>query len=632
MLCHLPVAYPDELLYSVIARYIVHVGAKDASTAVVHIFGRKMIARVGLPGSLDMVSERTWPVWQMTGAEIANKLTLFPYYSHFIGENRAVKCLDVLRSNYCTSLPLRLGLTRSSVKLPKFLRFCNTCRENDLLTYGETYWHRSHQLAGVLVCPEHGERLIDTNAPMQPSIRGRYIDATLITSDPQWKDSDDALSAQEAAIALNVAVRCREILHGQVLQWPKEDLRLAYRRAAIERGFVKDLIMLSHSKIEKAFVIYYGTLLSILGCEVPPGLDDSWIKLIVRGYTRGSFHPVYHALFQVFLESVPVDAYRKIHFGLGPWRCPNRCASHKKPFPVRNAIYKKSRYGIEVDATCDCGLRFTFSRTCDTDPNLPVIDRIQQPVSTWQAEARLLRQCGLDEAAIADRLQLSPKTVKGLFNKQQNSTCRSFEQLPFVPEILKQLPNKKKWRFDVSFEQICQWRQEWLKLLDEVPNRSKNLARKKNPGLYQKLSYYDRDWFNTHSKSRTEITILPRVDWQDRDESWAPKLRAAALKIRSAVPLRRITRAAMISEAGLDPSAILQKLDRLPACRSALHECTETFDDYYERRLRTTMAKACQLGETLKQTQLLRRCSLTDKRLSSRLTEVLEELFERLSD
>jgi len=375
MLCYLPAPYPDELLYSVIARYMIHVGAKDPFTTIVHVFGRNMITRVGLPGSLDIVSERTWPVWQMTGADIAHQLTLFPYYSHFIGEKRALECLEVIRSNDCKGLPLRLGLTRSSVKLPKHLRFCKTCRENDLLNYGETYWHRSHQLAGVFVCPEHGERLFDTNALMQPSRRGPYIDATRITSDPQWENSNDTLNTQEAAIALNVAVRCREILHGQVSQWPKEDMRMAYRRAAIERGFVKDLMMLSHSKIEEAFVTYYGQMLAILGCEVTPGQDDSWIKLIVRGFTRGNFHPVYHALFQVFLESVPVDPYRTIHFGLGPWKCPNRSVSHKKPFPVKNAMYSKSPNGMQVDATCDCGLRFTFSRTYETDSKLPVVDR-----------------------------------------------------------------------------------------------------------------------------------------------------------------------------------------------------------------------------------------------------------------
>ena len=676
MLCYLPAPYPDELLYSVIARYIVHAGVKDAITVVVQIFGRKMIARVGFLGSLDRVSEHTWPVWQMTGAEIANKLTLFPYYSHFMPDSRTMKCLDLLRSDYCTGLPLKLGLTGSHVKLPRFLRFCKTCRENDLLKYGETYWRRSHQLAGVLVCPEHGEPLIDTNALMQPSGRKEYIDATLITADAKSENSNDTLSDRESSIALKIAIRCREILHGQILHWPKGDLHLNYRRAAIERGFVEDLMILSPSKIETAFVAYYGTLLHKLGCEVPPGVDDSWIRLIVREYIRGSLHPVYNALFQVFLESVPVDPERKIRFGFGPWKCPNPHASHKEEFPVKRAIYKNSKCGIEVDAICGCGLRFSFSSTCDTDSKLPVIDRIRQPGLTWQEEARLLRQCGLSEASLAERMHLSPDTVKNLLNKMQAPADVSFEQLQLIADISKPLLNKKQDLTGVSSEQINEWRREWLKLqeevpnqdarlarqknpalynrlskydsdwlyskvdqipgwrqqwsklLDEVPNRSRNLARQKNGWLFSKLSRYDPDWFYNDPKSRPEITITQRIDWEGRDKIWSPMLRAAALKIRSAIPFREISRTAMIKEAGLDPSSILHRLDRLPACKSALNECPETVDEYRERRLCSTMEKACQLGETLTRAQLLRRCGLQYKRLSPRLHEIVERLFK----
>jgi len=628
MLCYLPAPYPDELLYSVIARYVVQIGAKDASEAAVQIFGRKMITRVGLPGSLDIVSERTWPVWQMTGADIAKQLTLFPYYSYALPESRALKCLEILRSDCCQGLSLRFGLSMSSVKLPQFLRFCRTCREHNMQTYGETYWRRSHQLVGVLVCPEHGEELIDTNVPMQSLKRGKYIDATLITTDPELARNDDTLSEKEATIALRVAIRCQEILHGQAPQWPKEDLRMAYRRAVIERGFAKYLIMLSHAKIEEAFVTYYGTLLSLLGCEVTAGQDYSWIRLIVRGHVRGSYHPAYHALFQVFLESVPVDPDRRIHFSLGPWKCPNPSASHKDPLPVKNAVYEKSACGMQVEATCACGLRFTFSRTSETDQRMPVVTRILQPVQTWKDEARLLMKCGLDDTAIAARLKLSIKTVRGMLKRQQNPGHGTFNQLPFGPDILEGLPTKKKWRFHVSLEEIAQWRQEWLRLLSEVPNHSWHQARKKNEGLYSKLSYYDRDWMNAQAKIPNELSIPERVDWQDRDKRWGPMLRAAAGKIRSELPCRKITKAAVIKEAGLEPTSILQRLDRLPECRSALDECVETRDDYHERRLCTTMAEVSPFGKPLSRTQLLRRCSIKSRNVSPRIREVLERLFQ----
>jgi hypothetical protein len=277
-------------------------------------------------------------------------------------------------------------------------------------------------------------------------------------------------------------------------------------------------------------------------------------------------------------------------------------------------------------------------------------------------------------------MHLSPDTVKNLLNKTQAPTDVSFEQLELSADISKPLLDKKQDLTGVSSEQINEWRREWLKLqeevpnqdarlarqknpalhnrlskydrdwlyskvdqipgwrrqwsklLDEVPNRSRNLARQKNGWLFSKLSRYDPDWFYNDPQSRPEIIIAQRIDWEGRDKIWGPMLRAAALKIRSAVPFRQISRTAMIKEAGLDPSSILHRLDRLPACRSALNECPETVDDYRERRLCSTMEKACQLGKTLTRAQLLQHCGLQYKHLSPRLHEVVERLFQGLGN
>ena len=128
-----------------------------------------MKACVDLPSSLDAVSDRTWLIWGMTGEEIANRLTLFPYYARYAHHKLAAQCLDALRSDNGVGVHPRFGLTSSRVRPPRFLRYCKACRERDLLRHGETYWRRSHQLAGVLMCPEHGEQLVDSDALLRPT-------------------------------------------------------------------------------------------------------------------------------------------------------------------------------------------------------------------------------------------------------------------------------------------------------------------------------------------------------------------------------------------------------------------------------------------------------------------------------
>jgi hypothetical protein len=268
MLCHLPVPFPDELLYSVIARYIIRVGTKKAVTVASNIFGRKTPPQVDTPSSLGKVSQHTFPIWHMTGEEIVNQLTLFPYYTRYLPSDRIEHCLEALLSNDASGIHLSMGVITSRVKVHRFLRFCRACRRSDLSRYGETYWHRTHQLAGVLVCPEHREILIPTRALMRPLGWTDYVDATLSTAEVTLENNLN-ITKHDLAIALKVAKRCQEMLFGSISYLRSEDESTAYRRAAMERGFVERANALSQPKIEKAFVSFFGeTLLSRLGCKV----------------------------------------------------------------------------------------------------------------------------------------------------------------------------------------------------------------------------------------------------------------------------------------------------------------------------------------------------------------------------
>jgi transcriptional regulator with XRE-family HTH domain len=606
MPCHLPTPYPDELLYSVIARYLIHIGAKSGYSAASHIFGRATKAQVDIPSSLDAVSERTWPIWGMSGEEIVNRLTLFPYYARYMLSERVKECLKAILLYNGQGVHYRLGVNSQRIKVPRFLRFCNTCRESDLSKYGETFWRRSHQLAGVLVCPEHGDQLIDTQVPLRPRGFSNYVDATLGTS---ALGTSDCVSMGEGRIgeagivnALKIAERCREILLGPIGRWDIENTSVAYRQAAIERGFVEGAASLSQAKLESAFVSFYGeTLLSRLGCGVWSGGKSNWIRDIFRAYPR-TYHPVEHALVQVFLEGLAVDPSKRISFGFGPWKCSNPYTKHKERFPItKPKIYIGRNGSLVASAKCSCGFNFTFLKTIDTDPHLPIVNRTFGLGPTWETEADRLKEEGFSIRAIARKMGIDRETVRNLLNNKSAA-------------------------YHVSPEQIDEWRREWTKLLESVPNRSRVLARKENGVLYQNLRRNDRDWLFAQPKSRiSKPPCENRVDWASRDDEWSELLRAAAEKIRGAVPLRRLTPSFITVEAGLK-STTLANLDRLPKCRLALDKFSESLEDYRERRLRAAAAKAREMGKPLKTWVLKRLASLEGQRSSVRLNTVLEEL------
>jgi predicted transcriptional regulator len=557
MPCHLPLPYPDELLYSVIARYLIHIGAKSAKCAAGNLFGRTTKAQVDIPGSIESVSSRTWPIWGMSGEEILNRLTLFPYYVRYMPQNRVAHYLKMLLSDNSQGIHARLGVNGSRVKARRFLRFCRVCRETDQKRYGETYWHRSHQLVGVLVCPEHGEPLIATKAPMRPRRYFDYADATLSTGDTVIADKR-VLDENIIIKALKIAKRCQEMLLGPIELWPAENISQGYRRAVIERGFTEGPAAVSQNKVENAFVSFYGkTLLSMLGCEVREGTGNSWINTIFQKH-RSLFHPVEHALVQIFIESVPVSQPSN-PLGFGPWKCPNPYAEHEEKFPITKAKFPARRKEHFIASlTCSCGFKFTCSRTSDDDPHLPIVKKHLQFGPAWVAEAKRLREAGLSTYSIGIKMGIAYSTVRHLLNNKSNGRAPSTNQ-------------------------IKQWREKWMKLLDSVPNQSRSIAREKCWKLYNRLRLHDRKWLFAKPGNKTRKPHPEgQVNWARRDAQWSRRLRDAASKIAKEVPLERVTRNAMVTQAGIC-SSIFAYINRLPACRLALSECSESLKNFRQR-------------------------------------------------
>ena len=54
------------------------------------------------------------------------------------------------------------------------LRYCPICARKDREKYGETYWHRRHQIRGLNVCSQHGCRLVDSAVSLM-SYNASYV-------------------------------------------------------------------------------------------------------------------------------------------------------------------------------------------------------------------------------------------------------------------------------------------------------------------------------------------------------------------------------------------------------------------------------------------------------------------------
>ena len=175
MIAFFPSAYPDELLYSVLARYHLRSGyARYVSTAE-DIY---QTGKVTNP-SIEFVNKYTddvmaWLTKDVPWKTVAEKHTMYPAYIRFLPllkRKEAVDGVIVQDGNWKNLMHLRASDEK------RYLRYCPICAEEDREKYGETYWHRGHQIPRIRVCHKHGVFLASSIIPIASKTSPGLFDA-----------------------------------------------------------------------------------------------------------------------------------------------------------------------------------------------------------------------------------------------------------------------------------------------------------------------------------------------------------------------------------------------------------------------------------------------------------------------
>lgn len=167
MISYFPSIYPDELLYSQLARYYAKTGYLAYTFAAEDLFQSKTIRpdieflNAYTPEALQMIT-RT-----MTIEDVVMQHTMFPYYGRFIPPERRQKAFDSLVS-MGTEYHNLLSIPKRKDRISRHLRYCPECVKDDRQKYGETYWHKVHQMVGVNICPLHHCHLIESDIAIYP--------------------------------------------------------------------------------------------------------------------------------------------------------------------------------------------------------------------------------------------------------------------------------------------------------------------------------------------------------------------------------------------------------------------------------------------------------------------------------
>lgn len=175
MIAFFPEIYPDELLYSQISRYHQRSGYARFVFTAEDVFKAGKVAHP----SIEFVNPYTddammWFTKELPWNTLVEKHTMSPAYIRFLPLLRRKEAVEGIIS--CD------GNWKNLMCLPvlnekRFLRYCPDCAKDDREKYGETYWHREHQIPRIRVCPKHRLFLENSSIPIHSKTTPGLFDA-----------------------------------------------------------------------------------------------------------------------------------------------------------------------------------------------------------------------------------------------------------------------------------------------------------------------------------------------------------------------------------------------------------------------------------------------------------------------
>ncbi|MDE7185049.1 MAG: TniQ family protein [Lachnospiraceae bacterium] len=161
MIAYFPDIYPDELVYSWFCRYYVHSGCLSHKMALQELYCKRSDnPSKEFIGNLNPEARKLIGKMYLLDELVLNH-TMYPQYARFVTLEQKKTALFRLCHDSCDIHHLFAVLPRNEGE--QYLRYCPQCVKEDRETYGETYWHRKHQIRNVGICTKHKCRLMESS-------------------------------------------------------------------------------------------------------------------------------------------------------------------------------------------------------------------------------------------------------------------------------------------------------------------------------------------------------------------------------------------------------------------------------------------------------------------------------------
>jgi hypothetical protein len=663
MIGYFPTPLPDEIFYSVCARFQDRMQYPSVQTINLELFGtRQTSPSVDLPSHLGHFSIKLDSPPLSSVDNLIYRNTLFPFYSPFLTPERVERIWRDMEGQNGSTIHKCASIAKGSVRPPDWLRFCSLCVQRDREEFKECYWHRVHQVPGVEVCSVHTVFLEDSaaRARYQPYSES-YVTAeqavTLTT--PRQLDLTDPCHRR----LLNIANDVSWLLNQRDLSSKYKSLRDGYVGLLEEMGLATPSGTVRFKKFLELIREYYPLpLLKTVQSNFREH-NTGWPFCIVRkAKWEKADHPIRHLLiigllrhsaqsfFETVLEEIQVKAPKPSKpYGIGPWPCLNSVCPKFRKLKIRNCDISKS---WRVDGTligtftCVCGFTYARRGHDKSSDDRFQYDWVETYGNVWEeALKKLWKDASISLRKMRLRLNAHGDTIKRQAVRldlpfPRNSPGPGSDTITIRPEIQNRSRRGYFKKSSTAREKLHQfYRSEWRSAIKGNPRMSRTRLRWEiAPRAYNWLRRHDSAWLKAHMPVPLKApNNFLKVDWEKRDIQLAEEVRRSAKRVRSfknkfGRPIQ-ITKQSIAKDIDKRTFLCRKYLTKLPMTVKALDDVVETTTEFAIRRLQWATDCFRRQGISLSRRELAQRASISWKSIQIQEVEAaLNASWESLQD
>lgn len=433
MIAFFPDVYPDELLYSLLARY----HARSGYARYIHS-AADIYINPNVHPDIEFINPCTknamdWLIKNEPWESILEQHTMYPAYIRFLPKARRNEAKKAILSSEDNRKRL-LYIPKSKEK--RYLRYCPLCVSENRQKYGETYWHRAHQVQKIRVCPKHRCFLKNTSIPISSkSSPGLHDAESIIPIDADIHFCEDKTELDFTAYLI------------EVFQTPM-DYATSFPIGEFLHSKLSDTYV-SDSRLQRNMAKFYKEYLSFYGNEMNI-MTQSYMEQLFSG---SMFDP-YFILQIAYLVGISADDITHL-----PVDTP--------PRGIEKLYHELAiKYRLDVSTVSEISKQILNYSS-------------KQPTSSLRTGSRAAKYEELDEKYLPEVKRIVNELLHNSGRPQKLSFAKVQKILDIPHKQIFKLPNCKAYIAHHMESQEEYWARELAWAVDKLDNQNKKITLKK---------------------------------------------------------------------------------------------------------------------------------------------------------